>query len=159
MVRCDLFITEATFGLPVFRHEPDDREIGRLLASLSAFPERTHQVGVYGLGKCQRMIRLLRAAGYERPIWLHGAMIGLCELYEHLGVPLGELRPVAERQNQLPGEIVLSPPSALGDRWSRRLADPVTAFASGWMRVRGRARQRGVELQLRVYPIMSIGRS
>lgn len=148
LVRCDLFVTEATFGLPVFRHEPDTREIGRLLASLGAFPERTHQVGVYGLGKCQRMIMLLRAAGYDRPIWLHGAMAGLCDLYEQLGVSLGPLRLVAEAESSLAGEIVLSPPSALGDRWSRRLCDPVAAFASGWMRVRGRARQRGVELPL-----------
>ncbi|MGE0699056.1 MAG: ligase-associated DNA damage response exonuclease [Hyphomicrobiaceae bacterium] len=148
LVRCDLFVTEATFGLPVFRHEPDDREIGRLLASVRAFPERTHQVGVYGLGKCQRLIALLRLAGWDRPIWLHGAMVGLCRLYERLGVPLGDVRPVSEAEQSLAGEIVLSPPSALGDRWSRRLADPVTAFASGWMRVRGRARQRGVELPL-----------
>jgi putative mRNA 3-end processing factor len=148
LVRCDLLVTEATFGLPVFRHEPDDREIGRLLASLAAFPERTHQIGVYGLGKCQRVIALLRRAGYDRPIWLHGALVELCALYARLGVPLGELRPVAEADTTLAGEIVLSPPSALGDRWSRRLSDPVTVLASGWMRVRGRARQRGVELPL-----------
>ena len=74
LVRCDLFVTEATFGLPVFRHEPDAREIGRLLASLAAFPERTHLIGAYGLGKTQRLIALLRAAGYDRPIWLHGAL-------------------------------------------------------------------------------------
>ncbi len=148
LVPCDLFVTEATFGLPVFRHEPDAREIGRLLASLRAFPERTHQVGVYGLGKCQRLIALLRQHGYDRPIWLHGALTSLCALYEHLGVPLGELRPVSEAAGKLAGDIVLSPPSALADRWSRRLADPLTAFASGWMRVRGRARQRGVELPL-----------
>ncbi len=147
-VRCDLFITEATFGLPVFRHEPDSSEIGRLLASQVAFPERTHQVGVYGLGKCQRLIVLLRNAGYDRPIWLHGAMVSMCDLYERLGVPLGDLRAVADARTSLAGEIVLSPPSALNDRWSRRLTEPVAAFASGWMRVRGRARQRGVELPL-----------
>ena len=148
VVPCDLFITEATFGLPVFRHEPAAREIERLLASVATFPERTHQVGVYGLGKCQRVIRLLREAGWERPIWLHGAVVGMCDLYEHLGIRLGDLRAVADADRSLAGEIVLSPPSALSDRWSRRLADPVTAFASGWMRVRGRARQRGVELPL-----------
>ena len=148
VVRCDLFVTEATFGLPVFRHEPDAGEIERLLASVAAFPERTHQVGVYGLGKCQRLILLLRRAGYDRPIWLHGAMVAMCQLYERLGVRLGDVRSVADAQTSLAGEIVLSPPSALGDRWSRRLADPVTAFASGWMRVKGRARQRGVELPL-----------
>jgi putative mRNA 3-end processing factor len=148
VVACDLFVTEATFGLPVFRHEPAGREITRLLASLATFPERTHQVGVYGLGKCQRVIRLLRSAGYDKPILLHGALVGMCDLYERLGVPLGDVRPVMGATQDLAGEIVLSPPSALGDRWSRRLADPLTVFASGWMRVRGRARQRGVELPL-----------
>ncbi|MDX2155884.1 MAG: ligase-associated DNA damage response exonuclease [Hyphomicrobiaceae bacterium] len=148
LVPCDLLVTEATFGLPVFRHEPDAREIGKLLASLAAFPERTHQVGVYGLGKCQRLIVLLRQAGYGRTIWLHGALVEMCALYVRLGVSLGDVRPVASATTSLAGEIVLSPPSALGDRWSRRLADPVTAFASGWMRVRGRARQRSVELPL-----------
>lgn len=148
LVRCDLFVTEATFGLPVFRHGSDAGEIGRLLASLATFADRTHLVGAYGLGKTQRLIALLRAFGYDKPIWLHGAMQPLCELYQRLGIDLGELRLVSEATSKLPGEIVLCPPSALKDRWSRRLADPVTAFASGWMRVRARARQHGVELPL-----------
>ena len=148
LVRCDLFVTEATFALPVFQHEPDGREIGRLLASVRAFPDRTHLIGAYGLGKTQRVIALLRAAGYDKPIWLHGALMPLCELYGTLGVPLGELALVSDTKTKLPGEIVLAPPSALQDRWTRRLTEPVTAFASGWMRVRARARQRGVELPL-----------
>lgn len=148
LVRCDLFVTEATFALPVFRHEPDAREIARLLASLQAFPERTHLVGAYGLGKTQRLIALLRAAGYDRPIWLHGAHKAMCDLYGELGVDLGALALVSDAETKLPGEIVLCPPSALKDRWTRRLSDPVTAFASGWMRVRARARQYGVELPL-----------
>lgn len=148
-VRCDLFVTEATFGLPVFRHESADHEISRLLTSQAAFPERAHLVGAYGLGKAQRLIALLRAAGYDRTIYLHGAMTALCELYSREGVALGALAPVpSDGRAVLPGEIVLCPPSALKDRWSRRLADPLTVFASGWMRVRGRARQRGVELPL-----------
>ena len=146
---CDLLITEATFGLPVFRHPPDQGEIARLLGSLTLFPDRTHIVGVYGLGKCQRLIMLLRNAGYDQPIWLHGALKAMCDLYVRLGVPLGELRLVAEADRSLAGEIVLAPPSALGDhRWSRRLADPLAVLASGWMRVRGRARQHGIELPL-----------
>jgi putative mRNA 3-end processing factor len=148
LVRCDLFVTEATFGLPVFRHESDAQEIGRLLASLRDSPERTHLIGAYGLGKAQRLIAILRSAGYERPIWLHGAIEAMCELYRQHGVELGDLRLVKEAVNKLAGEIVLCPPSALKDRWSRRLADPVVAFASGWMRVRARARQKGVELPL-----------
>jgi putative mRNA 3-end processing factor len=73
-VPCDVFISEATFGLPVFRH-PDDRdEIGRLLRSIAQFPERSHLIGAYALGKAQRIIRLLREAGWERPIFVHGAL-------------------------------------------------------------------------------------
>ena len=146
---CDVFVTEATFGLPVFRHPPPEAEIGKLLHSLALFPERTHVVGCYALGKSQRVIRLLREAGWDAPIYLHGALMPLCRLYEELGVPLGELRPatVADKA-ALAGAIVLAPPSAVADRWARRLADPVVAIASGWMRVRQRARLRGVELPL-----------
>ena len=148
LVPCDLFVTEATFGLPVYRHEPDTGEVQKLLASLADFPERTHQVGVYGLGKCQRLISLIRQAGYERPIWLHGALRSMTDYYISRGFNLGEVPSVADAPDKLAGEIVLSPPSALGDRWSRRFADPLACFASGWMRIRGRVRQRGVELPL-----------
>jgi len=142
-------VTEATFGLPVFRHPPDAQEIKKLLHSLHVFPERTHLVGVYALGKAQRLIMLLREAGYDRPIWLHGALQGLCALYTELGVDLGPLEQVpVDRKQDLPGEIVLCPPSSLNERWSRRFGDAVRAFASGWMLVRQRARQRGVELPL-----------
>ncbi len=149
VVPCDLFVTEATFGLPVFRHEPDDREIARLLTSVAEQPERAHLIGAYGLGKCQRLIALIRAAGHDAPIWLHGATEKMCAFYQEQGIELGELLPVAGAEKKdMAGSIVMAPPSALQDRWSRRLPDAVTCFASGWMRVRGRARQRGVELPL-----------
>ncbi|MCG5242765.1 ligase-associated DNA damage response exonuclease [Azospirillum doebereinerae] len=148
-VPCDVFVTEATFGLPVFRHPPDLGEVGKLLHSLTLFPERSHVVGVYALGKCQRVITLLRAAGYDGPIHLHGALEPLCALYERHGVALGELRPATvAAKEELKGALVLAPPAAATDRWARRLTDPVVAMASGWMRVRQRARQRGVELPL-----------
>ena len=150
LVPCDVFVTEATFALPVFRHERAETEIGRLLASLARNPLRTHLLGAYGLGKAQRLLKLIRLAGYERPIYLHGAMVELTRLYERLGQDFGELIAVAglDRKDALPGEIVLCPPTSLSDRWSARFADPVAAFASGWMRIRGRARQSGVELPL-----------
>jgi putative mRNA 3-end processing factor len=149
LVACDLFVTEATFGLPVFRHEPAEKETRRLVASMAASPERAHLLGVYNLGKCQRMIALLRQAGYDRPIFLHGGLRSLCDLYVELGVDLGDLRNVMDSTPaELKGALVLCPPSALSDRWSRRLADPLTCYASGWMRVKGRARQHGVELPL-----------
>jgi putative mRNA 3-end processing factor len=146
---CDVFVTEATFALPVFRHPPAEAEIGKLLASVELFPERTHVVGCYSLGKCQRLIALLREAGWDRPIHLHGAHVALCRVYEALGVPLGELRAATvAKKEELKGAIVLAPPSAVADRWARRLNEPVPAVASGWMRVRQRAKQGGVELPL-----------
>jgi putative mRNA 3-end processing factor len=148
-VPCDVFITEATFALPVFRHPPPQQEIARLLASVTLFPERTHVVGCYALGKCQRLIALLRQAGWDAPIWLHGALVPMCQVYEARGVALGDLRPAtAAAKPELVGAIVLAPPGAVADRWARRLADPVVAMASGWMRVRQRAKSRGVELPL-----------
>jgi putative mRNA 3-end processing factor len=148
-VPCDVFITEATFGLPVFRHPPDHLEIARLLQSRDLFPDRCHLVGVYALGKCQRVMTLLRNAGYDRPVYLHGALLALTKLYAARGIDLGPFSVLAGlTPEQLKGEIVLCPPSALNDRWTRRLPDPVSAAASGWMRVRARARQKGAELPL-----------
>lgn len=150
-IACDVFISEATFGLPVFRH-PDDRgEIARLLKSVSQFPERTHLVGAYSLGKAQRVIKLLREAGYERTIYIHGALERLCNYYQSRGIELGQLAPATvddgERE-RFAGEVVVGPPANFAERWARRFADPVAAFASGWMRIRQRAKQRGVELPL-----------
>ena len=152
-VACDVFVSEATFGLPVFRH-PDDRgEIAKLLQSLRQFPERTHLIGAYALGKAQRLIMLLREAGYGETIYVHGALQNLNALYESFGVALGPTAPAttdkrANKHDRLEGKIVIAPPSATQDRWSHRFADPLLGFASGWMRVRARARQQGVELPL-----------
>lgn len=148
-VACDVFISEATFGLPIFRHPPAADEVAKLLASLKLFPERTHLVGAYSLGKAQRLVRLIRLAGYDRPLYIHGAMESMMRLYAAAGIDLGEIVKVSTTERQkIGGEIVLCPPSALGEIWSRRFSDPVTAFASGWMRTRARARQRGIELPL-----------
>ena len=149
LVPCDVFVTEATFGLPVFRHPDTGSEIDRLLHRLHADPSRCVLVGAYALGKAQRVIAELRRRGHDAPIYYHGAVERLCRLYEELGVDLGELRPVADaKKAEMAGHIVVCPPGALNDRWSRRLPDPVTAMASGWMRIRQRARQRNVELPL-----------
>jgi putative mRNA 3-end processing factor len=149
VIPCDVFITEATFGLPVFRHPDSRAEIRKLLESVALFPERTHIVGVYALGKAQRIMALLREEGYGAPIHLHGALERLTALYKEEGIALGETPKVAAADRaRLAGAIVLCPPSSIQDLWSRRFPDPVTAFASGWMRVRARARQKGVELPL-----------
>lgn len=148
-VQCDVLITEATFALPVFTHPPIEEEIEKLLAVRSANPERSILVGAYALGKAQRLIAELRRAGHDAPIYLHGAMEKMCALYEDHGVVLGDLRPATlERDADFAGAIVICPPSALNDRWTRRFPDPILAFASGWMRIRQRARQRQIDLPL-----------
>jgi putative mRNA 3-end processing factor len=149
LVQCDVFITEATFGLPVFRHGDPGHEIGKLLHSVALFPDRAHLVGAYSLGKAQRVIALIRQAGYDKPIYLHGALEATTRYYVGRGIDLGDLRPARHAtKSELGGAIALCPPSSLQDLWTRRFPDPVPCFASGWMRVRARARQRGVELPL-----------
>ena len=150
-IRCDVFITEATFALPVFRHPDDRAEIRKLLDSVAQFPDRTHLVGAYALGKAQRVNALIRAAGYGEPIFIHGALQKLCDLYQAEGIDLGPLEPATLAKggkHDFAGKIVVGPPSAFADRWARRFADPVSCFASGWMRIRQRAKQGGVELPL-----------
>lgn len=149
VVPCDVFITEATFGLPVFVHEHAPDEIAKLQASLETFPDRAHVVGAYSLGKAQRVIKELREAGHDAPIYLHGAHQKLCKLYADLGVDLGRLEPVMDTEKAtMKGQIVLAPPSAQRDTWANRLPDPVSCYASGWMRIRQRAKASGAELPL-----------
>ncbi|WP_418152023.1 ligase-associated DNA damage response exonuclease [Litorimonas sp. RW-G-Af-16] len=152
VVPCDVFITEATFALPVFKHPPLENEIQKLMRSMETLPHRTHMVGVYALGKCQRVMLALRAAGYEHPFYIHGALKKLTELYQTFGFDFGEVTPVSDigvkERDILRGKIVLCPPSALADRWSRRMLDPLPTMASGWMQIRARARQRRAEMAL-----------
>lgn len=149
LVKCDTFITEATFGLPVFQHPHPKDEIQKLLKSVKANPERCHVIGAYALGKTQRVLKLIREAGYDQPIYIHGANEKLCTYFESEGIALGLLEKalVANKEN-MKGAIVMAPPSALKDRWSRRLPDPVICYASGWMSVKQRAKQSLVELPL-----------
>jgi putative mRNA 3-end processing factor len=149
LVPCDVFITEATFGLPVFRHHDAAGEIAKLLHSVALFPERAHLVGAYTLGKAQRLMAMLREAGHKDPIYIHGAVDSITRYYQNRGIDLGEIALVrGANKADLAGHIIICPPSAMSDLWSRRFPDPVAAFASGWMRVRARARQRGVTLPL-----------
>ncbi|MDO1581410.1 ligase-associated DNA damage response exonuclease [Rhizobium oryzicola] len=150
-VACDVFITEATFGLPVFHHPDPKVETQKLLTSLRQFPERTHLVGAYSLGKAQRVIRLIRDCGYDGPIFIHGSLAKLCDYYVSEGIALGDLRPATLEKKDpsaFHGAVVVGPPSAFQDRWARRFNEPLISFASGWMMVRQRAKQGGVELPL-----------
>lgn len=145
-VPCDIFVTEATFGLPVFRHPDPAGEMARLLASMAEFPDRHHLIGAYALGKAQRLIALARQAGIDGPIAIHGALQRLCDYHVSQGIDLGPLIPATA--DEVPAGLVIAPPSAFASAWVQRFRDPVIGFASGWMQVRARARQRGVELPL-----------
>ncbi|WP_026791037.1 ligase-associated DNA damage response exonuclease [Pleomorphomonas oryzae] len=144
-VACDIFITEATFGLPIFRHPNPMTEAGRVIASMEEFPGRPHLIGAYALGKAQRVIALARAAGHHGPIAIHGALKRLCDYHVERGIDLGSLVSASD-----PGEaqLMLAPPSAFASPWVQRFRDPVLAYASGWMTVRAQARRRGIELPL-----------
>jgi putative mRNA 3-end processing factor len=149
VVRCDAYVTEATFGLPVFAFPDAGAEIDRLLLSLSTFPDRTHVVSAYSLGKAQRVIALLRRAGYDRPIHHHGAITSLAAYYQAAGIDLGDIRHVDPAgSDDLAGEIVIAPPGAVKSAWPGRFRDPLIVAASGWMQVRARARQANVQLPL-----------
>jgi putative mRNA 3-end processing factor len=152
-VHCDVLISEATFGLPVFHHPDTAGEVRKLLEANRQFPERTILVGAYALGKAQRVIAHLREERYAEPIYIHGALARLCDYYEEKGVELGPLEPATVTDSRgakqaFSGAIVVCPPSAIQSSWARRFPDPMPAFASGWMRIRQRAKQRGVELPL-----------
>ena len=142
-IACDVFVTEATFGLPVFVHPSPDAEISRLLHSVALFPRRAHVVGCYSLGKCQRLIALLRRAGWDAPIWLHPALARMCAVYEASGIALGDLRPVTSALD-FSGAIVLAPPGSI----IAGAVNPIIVAASGWMRIRQRAKSSGAELPL-----------
>ena len=152
VVPCDVFVTEATFALPVFQHPDLDHEVAKVIRTMEAMPERTMLIGVYALGKAQRVMLALRQAGYTDPFYLHGALKRLVILYEGFGFDFGEWELVSEtpkkERDKFRGKIVLCPPSALQDRWSRTIPDPLPTMASGWMQIRARARQRRAEMAL-----------
>lgn len=146
VVPCDLFVTEATFGAPVWRFPPPETQIARLMKSLRLFPDRTHIIHAYSLGKAQRLIAELRVGRYSEPIYIHRALAGICQVYQKSGVDLGVLPPVEKGGASLKGAIILAPPSGADDAWRDRVRDPVIVSASGWNR--GGKRAGGSELPL-----------
>ena len=148
-VRCHTLVTEATFGLPVFQHPNEHNEIKKLLRSLQLFPERPHLVGVYALGKAQRIIGLIRQQRYDKEIFIHGALEKLCNYYIKENVFLGKFSKInLKDKKEYQGEIILAPPSAIKNVWSRKFEDPIICQASGWMSIKQRAKQSLVELPL-----------
>jgi putative mRNA 3-end processing factor len=148
LVPCNVFITEATFALPVYRWAPVDEVMGELIGwwDASAAAGRTSVLFCYALGKAQRVLAEIgRRTG--RGVYVHGAIEALLGPYRAAGMHLAPTRAVAAtgRGEGLAGELVIAPPMAFGSLWMRRFRDPSTAFASGWMRVRGNRRRRGFD--------------
>lgn len=147
-VACDTFITEATFGLPIFRWGNTATEVQELFAwwEDNRAAGRASVLFCYALGKAQRVLAEL-AIYTDHPIYVHGAVEPLAECYRQEGVRLLPTRRVADtlRGHSFAGELVLAPTSAAASTWMRRFGEAATAFASGWMRVRGTRRRRGYD--------------
>ena len=142
-VRCDVFLTEATYALPIFRWDDPGRVAGEILSWWSGNTAKASILFCYALGKAQRLLAEL-AARTDRAVFIHGAMEIPCEVYRAAGVKLLPTRPVAG-EARFAGELVLAPPSARGSPWMKRFGDFETAFASGLLRVRGTRRRRGFD--------------
>ena len=148
-IKCDTLITEATFGLPIYQHPKPKEEIKKLLNSVKKNKNKCHIVGAYALGKAQRVMNLLRQNDYNDTIYVHGSLEKICKYYKSQKINIGPFEKVSSKdKNFYLGKIIIAPPSALKDRWSRRFNNPIICMASGWMTIKQRAKQRGVELPL-----------
>lgn len=147
-VPCDVFVTESTFGLPVYRWSPMSEVIAELLAWWDDCARRNVPAVLfcYALGKAQRILAEL-AMRTERTVHLHGAMLRLVEQYREAGVAMVPTEAVSEsaRGRDFAGELIMAPPSAAGSPWMKRFGKASTGFASGWMRIRGSRRRRGYD--------------
>ena len=148
LIRCNTLVTEATFGLPIFCHPKPSVEIKKIINSLKQRNGRNHLLGVYALGKAQRLIKLLRENGFTEKIYIHGAMEKLCKYYEDQGIKLGDIEKVDSKKQNLTNKLILCPPSALRDRWSRKFNNCVISLASGWMCIKQRVKQNLIEIPL-----------
>lgn len=147
-LRCDVFVTEATFALPIYRWDPPHAVIDEIWDwwQQNRAAGRPSVLFCYSLGKAQRILaELVRHT--DRAAWVHGGIEPGVAAYREAGVAMLPTRLVneTERGVSFAGELVLAPPSASGSVWMRRFAGAETAFASGWMQVRGTRRRLGYD--------------
>ena len=145
VVRCDVFVTECTFGLPIYRW-PDTTDVAREILQWREECAANGEVAMlycYALGKSQRVLAEIAALGDDQPVWLHGAVDAGVQVYRDAGIPMVETRRVAEEEkgSDFAGRLVIAPPSAAGSAWLRRFRRAQQGFASGWMRLRGNRRR------------------
>ena len=148
LVRCDTFITESTFGLPIYRWTPDAQVFDEIRAwwRTNRDEGRASVLFGYALGKAQRLLAGLVDSEIG-PVYTHGAVERLNRDYRAAGVRLVETRYASDlpRKHDFAGSLIVAPPSAAGSIWLRRFGDISTGFASGWMRVRGARRRRALD--------------
>ena len=146
-VPCDVLITEATFALPIYRWSDGATLAHSIKEWWQGDRSRPSLLFCYAFGKAQRVMAELAAIGVDDEVLLHGAVETVTRHYRDLSVPMVPSRPVSElpRKESLAGRLVLAPPSAHRSSWMRRFPAPQTAFASGWMAVRGARRRKGYE--------------
>ena len=146
-VPCDVLITEATFALPIYRWSDGATLAHSIKEWWQGDRSRPSLLFCYAFGKAQRVMAELAAIGVDDEVLLHGAVETVTRHYRDLSVPMVPSRPVSElpRKESLAGRLVLALPSAHRSSWMRRFPAPQTAFASGWMAVRGARRRKGYE--------------
>ncbi|MBD2459455.1 ligase-associated DNA damage response exonuclease [Oscillatoria sp. FACHB-1407] len=146
VVPCDVFITEATFGLPIYHWNTGEETCRQIYDWWKSDCTRPSLLFCYAFGKAQRVLGEL-AKFTDQPVYVHGAVHVLTEIYRQLGVPMVPTLPASEmpRSYKFNGDLILAPPSAHRSSWMKRFQHPQTAFASGWMAVRGARRRRGYE--------------
>jgi putative mRNA 3-end processing factor len=145
-VPCDVFVSEATFALPVYCW-PSSESIARdILRWWESYKEGPSLLFAYAFGKTQRILAEL-AKLTDRTVYLHGASAELTKIYRDSGIRLAATQLVSEMppKHVFNGELILAPPSAHRSPWMKRFKHPQTAFASGWMQIRGNRRRRGYE--------------
>jgi putative mRNA 3-end processing factor len=141
--RCDTFITESTYALPLFRWDSPASVVQDILRWWSGNPEKASLLFCYALGKAQRILAEL-AQVTDRPVHVHGAVEAFAEIYRARGVKLAQTIPVGD-QRGLAGELILAPLTARGSPWMKRFRSSEQAFVSGHLRIRGTRRRRGFD--------------
>ncbi|MCE4538088.1 ligase-associated DNA damage response exonuclease [Pelomonas sp. P7] len=148
-VRCDCFVTESTFGLPIYRWAPQQEVLAEMRAWWAACAaEGRHALLMgYSLGKAQRLLAGLATADAPGPVLVHAAVARLNAAYRDAGVALPAAETVTPETSfkALRGALVIAPPAVQDSRWARALGPHGDAFASGWMRLRGARRRRSVD--------------
>ena len=146
-VKCDVLITESTFGLPIYRWKSGKQVAREIYEWWRTETEHPSLLFCYAFGKAQRVLAELKSLGIMEEVLLHGAVETITGHYREAGVDMVPTRPVSEleRKDPLKGRLIIAPPSAYKSPWMKRFKEPQTAFASGWMAVRGARRRRGYE--------------